>query len=555
MSERAIALPFDVELLPVQKMTAGPLTCLYEAGNLRYICWHGVEIIRMIYSAVRDENWENAVMTIENESVHELTDRFQISYTAHYKRADIAYRAAIQIIAENEGTLTFTMQGEALSQFKTNRIGLCIHHPVKGFAGQPVRIERNDKTTYETIFPLTINQHQLFLDMQAMETTMDNSIHLHMCFEGDIFETEDQRNWTDSGYKTYGTPLSIPYPSEVKAGSRMAQKISVTVKGKPEDKNSQPVFRKEKIPFPKIGYECSSTILSDVQVQLLHQIPFDHYRVELRLSNSNWKNILDERIAEAKRLHTKLELIVFFPAEQIDDFIAAIALVHESIACILVLQEDIKVSPPALLNKLYDSIKKQYPFIQIGYGTDAYFTEINRGQPQQGRYDFLSYPFNPQVHFKDTRTMIENLERQADTIATARQFTAAPIHISPVTLMKRGNPDATATGVQFATYANPRQHSYFAAGWTLLCLQNIAPAARITFYQVTGDAGLLKGDQPSPVYKVLKQLKDFNARYIVVHYKDEQILTDTFTVENDQGERLFFTIPFSTSYIAAEKNA
>ena len=28
-------------------------------------------------------------------------------------------------------------------------------------------------------------------------------------FEGDLFEMEDQRNWTDASYKTYSTPLRI----------------------------------------------------------------------------------------------------------------------------------------------------------------------------------------------------------------------------------------------------------------------------------------------------------------------------------------------------------
>lgn len=29
-------------------------------------------------------------------------------------------------------------------------------------------------------------------------------------FEGDVFEMEDQRNWTDASYKTYCTPWGCP---------------------------------------------------------------------------------------------------------------------------------------------------------------------------------------------------------------------------------------------------------------------------------------------------------------------------------------------------------
>ena len=37
MNIKEIQLPFDVELLPVKKMKAGNLSCLYEEGNLRQI--------------------------------------------------------------------------------------------------------------------------------------------------------------------------------------------------------------------------------------------------------------------------------------------------------------------------------------------------------------------------------------------------------------------------------------------------------------------------------------------------------------------------------------
>ena len=38
---------------------------------------------------------------------------------------------------------------------------------------------------------------------------------------GDVFEIEDQRNWTDGSFKTYSTPLSLPFPVPVEAWTRM----------------------------------------------------------------------------------------------------------------------------------------------------------------------------------------------------------------------------------------------------------------------------------------------------------------------------------------------
>ena len=46
------------EALPKQTpLRAGPLSLIYEAGDLRYIKWGGREIVRRIYVAVRDRNW------------------------------------------------------------------------------------------------------------------------------------------------------------------------------------------------------------------------------------------------------------------------------------------------------------------------------------------------------------------------------------------------------------------------------------------------------------------------------------------------------------------
>ena len=36
--------------------------------------------------------------------------------------------------------------------------------------------------------------------------------------EGDAFEMEDHRNWTDASFKTYVRPLALPWPYVLPAG-------------------------------------------------------------------------------------------------------------------------------------------------------------------------------------------------------------------------------------------------------------------------------------------------------------------------------------------------
>src|SRR5688500_8597276 len=131
MNAKEIQLPFDVELLPVRKMKAGNLTCLYEAGNLRYIKCGGTEKVRMIYGAVRDENWETIPAIISGEKIEETENEFNVTYTAIYQTGNIHYHADFSIEGKADSSIVFSMKGEALSDFKKNRIGLCVLHPIK----------------------------------------------------------------------------------------------------------------------------------------------------------------------------------------------------------------------------------------------------------------------------------------------------------------------------------------------------------------------------------------------------------------------------------------
>jgi hypothetical protein len=49
--------------------------------------------------------------------------------------------------------------------------------------------------------------------------------------EGDTFETEDHRNWTDASFKTYVRPLALPWPYTLKAGEPVRQSVKLTLSG------------------------------------------------------------------------------------------------------------------------------------------------------------------------------------------------------------------------------------------------------------------------------------------------------------------------------------
>lgn len=533
-------LPFDVDLLPAKELRAGSLTCLYERGNLRRIESGGAELIRMIYGAVRDENWTTLSYDISNEDVEIGARHFVISYQATYKHlGKDVYIAAFSLEGTEDGTITISMEGKALAGFTRNRIGLCVLHP-QSVQGSQVEVTGPDAKVGKTEWPRLISPHQVLMDIRAMEYKVAGTA-VSVAFEGDTFETEDQRNWMDASYKTYSTPLTIPFPVELKTGDTMFNKVTVAVtQGDSQLSNAHPSrATAAKHIFPAIGYEKNYTQpLSDDEIVRLQTIPFDHYRTELDLDDGQWRARLDEAVLEARNLATSLELVIIFNNDEVQtlrDIVEALRPVEDIISHILPLRKGSKVTPQNLQKEFYPLMKAAFPNIRVGYGTDAYFTELNRERPQNEFFDFVSFPLHPQAHANDTRTIIENIDTGPDIIATIRSFTDKPVFVSPVTLAGRKNPDARAP-TSTESPADPRQQTWFGVAWTLLCLCSLGGVERVTMYQTTGEKGILP-DRNAVFLDVLKSIRAFRP---VTISRGDNAKGCSIILENERGERKTF---------------
>jgi hypothetical protein len=501
----------------------------------------------MIYPAVRDEHWNTAAYTIENENIEQTERSFRVTYTVVYSYLSVVYRAGILIEGREDHSIAFTMQGKAVGAFKRNRIGLCELHPVKECRGIPVTIKNAAGENDQRSFSDTISPHQLFTGIRQMNWTTRNNIEAVLLFEGDLFETEDQRNWMDESYKTYSTPLSLPIPVSIHPGESMQQRVALKVGLPGPDLSAGSIpsadRKKGKAPFPKTGFARNgfSRALLPGEMDLLSRLPFEQYRVEIYLSNPQWKEDLHQYIAEARQLGTKLELILFFTSsyeQEMTDLPDQLKGKEQHIAGILPLYAGRPVTPVFLLDYGYPILKKACPGIPVGYGTDEYFTELNRERPAGELFDFVSFSCHPQVHANDTRTLMENLPALPDIIETIRSFTKKPIAVSQVTFNGRKKPDPANPDVR-EDPADIRQRQWFGAAWTLLCLYFLRGADRITLFQTNGENGILDNGTGGPVYKVLSELKAFQPAWM-------QLETDEtgrkIVFENGQRQKLVFVL-------------
>ena len=72
----------DQPVEPPRLLTAGKLTAELESGNLRYIRYDGIEMIRAVSFIVRDKNWGTYDPAISNLAVSETRDGFTVTYDA-----------------------------------------------------------------------------------------------------------------------------------------------------------------------------------------------------------------------------------------------------------------------------------------------------------------------------------------------------------------------------------------------------------------------------------------------------------------------------------------
>lgn len=492
-------------------LKAGALSVIYENGNIRYISVGNCELIRMIYSAVRDREWLTIKPEISDEIIEAYADSFKITYNCRYQSDEIDFLAIYSIEGFADNTLVFSFEGEALNTFEKSRIGFCVLHPAEYFAGKQCIIAHSDGTRETLTFPVYICPDQPFLDISSMKWKY-NDIVSSLFFSGDIFETEDQRNWTDDSYKTYCTPQSLPCPATIRKGEKISQKIELKVEtdntgpsgGDDELKISVSPEKTFDLPLVGIGRSTRAVAITENEIGVLRNIRFDLYRVDLYLFVNDWREQADIAAAEAAKLNYPLGLALFFDdnfMRQSDDFVAWIKDRKPEVAAIILFHKTEVATPDRLTDYAAPVLKKTLPHIRIACGTNANFAQLNGNFPSSGFIDQICYSVHPQEHASDNSTLAENLRAQSDSVRSARYYSGGKdIIVSPVNIQRRFN--ANIENFETVKYSDPmpspvdtRQMSLFCAGWTAGSLKYLGEAGvdEITFFETVGERGIMQG--------------------------------------------------------------
>jgi hypothetical protein len=480
------------------------LTAVFDRGELRNVRLGTREVLRAIHGSVRGAGWKTVLPRIEELDVTSAADRFHVGFRSIHEDGPVRFAWSGRIAGDASGTIRFELDGAALSTFSRNRIGICVLYPLAGCAGHPCTLEHTDGTRREETFPYHVNPHQPFFDLRAIRHDAGAGFLAEVRFEGETFEAEDHRNWSDASFKVYPIPLARPYPVEVPAGTRVKQ--VVTLRLLPNEASAEaaaetaaasgPPPPVHGAPPPLVGVGLGPRPLSAREVDRVRALRLDHLRADLDLRLPDWPKDLARASDAARAAETPLRLAVVCP----DDPDWVLGRLGEEVerrkaaATSVALFGEAQVTTPGLVALGRERLAGAMPAARFGAGSNVYFTDLNRNRSAADGGDFVVFPQCPQVHAYDDATVRDNLGSLRWIAATARSFVGGrPLSVSPVTLRVRGqDPD-------------PRQRTAFGVEWTARFLASAQEAGieSLTLYEVTGPAGLMDGEELFPVYGVL----------------------------------------------------
>jgi len=473
-------------------LSAGPVSVeLIPSGTaLRDVAFDGEVVLRGLAFVARDENWGTLPLAAAPQ-VRRSGDGIEIEASGQgdHPNGDLSWHVLFQISPKGVEARSTVRSSRG---FLTNRTGLVVLHGLSACRGQEVVITHADGRSTHSAFPVPISPHQPFMDMAALAHRTARGTAVLIAFEGEVFETEDQRNWTDASYKTYSRPLALPFPYRIGAGETVEQSVRIAFEagGTASDsvETNPRIDRVASLPRLEAGLPVVRPVPDAAVSAALAGLSLHAVALEIDPDERDWADGLEQHLAAVPgniRLNCRLK-------DRTDH-----AAVLNTIDKILSGRQPLGISLWDATQEAVDLAHRIWPDTPIGGGTGAFFTEFNRGT-LPSRIDYATWTANPTVHAQDDDTLGESIEPLADILATAQaKAQGLDLVIGPLTLGMRFNPNATSPEARRAeTAPDPRQHTVLAASWLLGTISGFVDAAvkGLIVFEVAGPKGLVQAD-------------------------------------------------------------
>jgi hypothetical protein len=444
------------------RLDAFGLSAIVEGGALRRLTFAGQEVVRVIDYPIRDADWGTLTTVTAGEQGSDA------AYSRVFRTADGAMEGRLTARLEGDGAgaalvaeLLLTARREAV----VNRAGFIVLHPLAGVAGEPVTVRHPDGREEAGRFPARISPAQPVKDISGLIHRVGD-VEVAIAFEGEVFEMEDQRNWTDASYKTYCRPLALPRPYRLAAGEQVRQRIVVTVR---------PV---DEAVAAATGADAGAAWMPEVW--LAHEAALGAAHPELAaVAPQGVLARADGPVGAVPAFPLTLEVVT--GADAAADMRAAKAAVPGASRVIALPRGYLRSHQPegpwpagAGPMDLVPIVREVFPGAEVGGGMLTNFTEFNRCPPDAERVDFCTFGTTAIVHAADDMSVVETLEAIPDVIASARALAGdRPLRLGLMAVGMRSNPYGAAVvanpeGRRLPmAMDDPRQRTAFAAAFAV----------------------------------------------------------------------------------------
>ena len=519
----------------------GPWSASLRGSELDDIAFDGELVLRSIRFVVRDQDWKTLPVVVD--AVDHTTSGLHLRGRVGDDGETVAWSLSVDLGAS---TLRVAVRAEVTAAFRRARIGLIVLQS-PALAGTELVVGHPEGSTTTARLPEHVAPHQPAIRIESLAWTGDR-IATTARFSGDVFEMEDQRNWTDASFKTYSTPLSLPFPVALAVGDVVEQSVKVScarvdaaepadaplatplaVTVVPETEFTaqrevpvpEPVDGRIGAPLDSVVPAISTSVSSDPDGGRAGAVVPDTIAgilVEIDPTNPDWPAILDRAVRQAGTRPLDLRLVLG-TGEEAEPVLRRLHDAAVPVVRVGAFHRRTHLSEVTLLTALGDVLRTLWaegptPHPELVGGTRAHFTELNRNHARLERWAGpVAFSITPFMHDRGGHQLVESLGMQAVVVADAvRIADGRPLHVGPVTLGARYNAVATTKagagvtadpdlragfGAELVPGATDDRQSAEALGaWVVASVAALAvPGVEsLSYFEATGPRGLVAAD-------------------------------------------------------------
>ena len=522
---------YGTDDLPTQSETVvlGQLSFLFDSNGIRQLCWNKTEVIRGLSVAVRDANWGSAAAENIQQDWSANDSQFLLKRRVEYFAG--ALEAELIISATAQGALTAEFKMIADKDVQLNRAGFSLLHPLQGVVGQAAAIVHQDGSQEITKFPDQIAAGQPALDIVGLRHQVGN-VDLVIDFQGEVFEMEDQRNWSDASFKTYCRPLALPFPYRVAKGEPVQQSVHIRLS---DAKTEVRTTNAETVKIVKSSKAPDILLASQPQWQNPKTLPASGILARFETGADIDPSYITNLARQMQQNGTYLDAEIVVSGDR--DPIEAVTQIATQLNAAGIAPRHIIALPKAYLKSHQPSgpwpdgptpqdcakaVTAAFPDCRTGVGMLTNFTELNRCPPIKGHGDYITHGNAAIVHAADDKSVLETLEALPQIFASGHALAdGRDYRLGLVSIGMRGNPYGASLNdnaiMQRMTMADrdPRQQGLFAAAYAIGVTAAVVQSGidAVALAATAGPFAITNADHSlRPIYHAVKALSAVSGR-------------------------------------------